>query len=190
MRLCYLLALCSHLVHSSTEVSVSSAEAHDEKLCIVRIADNFKVWHDYVVYLLLTLAGHQVVVVRIGRDGACLVVFLQSAQYMLESLTSRHCPVAGAILCSHVWSPCALHLFWHVWWLYRCHGIEVWQAECARTVSHVGVSEQDYWCHMLQRHLRCFVCCIETVCRRCGCHDWHRRFAVTSEECLQKVCLL
>ena len=153
MCLSHFLALCAHLFHSRAEVTVCSSEAYYEEFRVFNVAYHLKVRHLYVVYLCLTLARHEVVVIGGGRYCAGLVVLLQSTEYVLEALASRYCPVTCTVFRTHIRCPSAFQLLWHVWRVDGVHLREVGQAECSGTVSHVGVGQQHHGGHVLQRYL-------------------------------------
>ena len=90
------LACGAELVHSGVQMAVSAAEADNQQFGIVLVAFHFYIGHFYFGNFLGTQAGHQVVVLRVGRDGACLVVFLQSAEDVGEAFCSGDGPVAAA----------------------------------------------------------------------------------------------
>ena len=53
-------------------------------------------------------------VLRVGADGACCIVLLQTTQDMGESLTTRNSPITGTVLGTHVRSPFALEFLRNV----------------------------------------------------------------------------
>ena len=135
-------------------MAISASEAYDEEVSIVFVAEDLKVWHRYLVYLLLSEVSHEVVVLRVSRDGASLVVLLQSAENVLEALSSRHGPVAHAcLLVSHIWCPRALEFLWHVWRVDGWVLCEVGELEGSRTVRHVCVGHEDDRSHVFECHL-------------------------------------
>ena len=111
------------------QMTVGGAEAHDEQLGIVCIADHLQVGHLDVGNLLLAQTRHQVVVLRVGRDGTRLRVLLQTAQDMREALAARHCPVAGAVLSAHIGSPLALQLLRNIRGIDAVELVHLGQAE-------------------------------------------------------------
>src|SRR5574344_1215811 len=74
----HLLACCTKFVHSRAEVTECAAKAYDEQVCIILVAQHLEVWHLNLVYLFLTQASHEVVVLWVCRDSTSLVVFLQT----------------------------------------------------------------------------------------------------------------
>ena len=102
---CHLVSCGSQLIHGSMQVSVCTSKSYYEQVGILLVTQNFQVRNGYGVNLCLTLACHQIVVLGIGTDGSSLVVFLQSAQDMLESFSARYGPVSCSVFCTHVWCP-------------------------------------------------------------------------------------
>ena len=92
----YLLTGCTKFVHRSVQVAVSTAETDNQQVGIVLIAFYFYVGYFDFGNLLGTQARHQVVVFRVGGDGACLIVLFQSAEDMSETLCSGDGPIAAA----------------------------------------------------------------------------------------------
>ena len=163
-------------------MTIGRAEANDEQVGIVYVALHLEVWHLDIGNLLLAQARHQVVVLRIRRDGSRLRVFLQSAEDMSEALASRHSPVTGTILCTHIGCPLAFQFLRHVRWIDRVKLGEIRELEGSRAVGHEGIGKQHHRSHVLQGHLTGLIGGIETVCRTGGGHHGHRALAVTSEE--------
>ena len=160
----YLLTGSAHLVHRGMQMSVCTAEAHDEQFGILLVALYHEVGYGDGVYLLLAQTSHQVVVLGVGRDGTCLVVLLQASEDMLESLATRYSPVAHAVLLlALVGSPCATEFLGYV---RRIDGGilgQVGQAESARTVGDESIGEQYHRSHVFQSNLRSHIGSIEAV---------------------------
>ena len=162
-------------------MSVCAAKAHNEQVGIVNITINGKVRHLDVCNLLCAQASHQVVVLRIGGYRTGIRVFLQTAEDMLESFATRHCPVACAVLGTHVWCPFALQFLRNIRWVNGIKFFYVRQFESSRTISSECIGEQHNGSHVLQCNLRCLVSGVEAVGRTYCCHHWHRTLAVTAE---------
>ena len=126
-------------------------------------------------------------VLRIGRDGTCLGILLQSAENMLEALASGHCPVAGAVLGTHIGCPLAFQFLGNIRRIDGGHLVEVWKFESARTVCTVSIGEQDDGSHVLQGYLAGHIGGIEAVGRTGGSHHRHGTLTVTAKESLQEV---
>ena len=184
------MAFGAQLVHGGVQVAVCATEAYNEQVGVILVAQHLQVGYLYVVNLLLTQAGHQVVVLRVGGDGPRLVVLLQSAEDMLKALASGHSPVAHAVGIALVGSPAALQLIRHVGWLDGGIFVQFGQTEGSAAVGNVGISHQHHGSHVLQGHLACCVSSVKAVGRRCGGYHWHGALAVAAEEHLQQVCLL
>ena len=148
------------------EVSVGATKAYDEEVGIVFVTQHFEVRHLNLIDFLLTELCHQVVVLWIRRDSTRLVVLLQTAQDVLETFTTRHCPITYTCLrIAEVRCPRALQFLRNVWGIDSWILSEVRQFEGSRAVSYVGVGHQDDRRHVLQCHLGCCIGCIEAICR-------------------------
>ena len=83
----HLLALLLHRLHRLVEVSIGTTPTYDQEICI-GITDHLQL-RDVVsdlIDLRLTGANHLLVVLRIRRDGAGVIVLLQTTQTVCEAL--------------------------------------------------------------------------------------------------------
>ena len=190
VRLCHLVALLAQFVHGRAQVTVGAAEAHDEQVGIIDIAVNGEVGHLDVRYLLRAQTCHQVVVLGVGGYRSGVGVFLQTAQDVLEALAAWHCPVACAVLGTHVWCPLTLQFLRNIRWVDGVEFRHVGQFECSRAVGCKGIGEQHHGSHVLQCYLACLISSVKAVGRTGGCHHRHRALAVAAEQYLQEVGLL
>ena len=168
-------------------MTIGGTEAHNEQVGILHITVHLEIGNLNVGDLLLTQTSHQVVVLRIGRDGTSFGILLQSAEDMLESLATRNCPIAGAVLSTHIRCPLALQFLGNIRRIDGRHLGKVREFESARTVCTVCIGEQNDGSHVLQSYLTGHIGCIEAVRRTDGSHHWHGTLTVTAEECLQEV---
>ena len=168
-------------------MTIGGTEAHNEQVGILHITVNLKVGNLNVGNLLLTQTSHQVVVLRIGRDGTGVGILLQSAEDMLEALATRHCPVAGAVLSTHIRCPLALQFLGNIRRIDGRHLGKVGEFESARTVCTVGIGEQNDGRHVLQSYLTGHIGCIKAIGRTGGSHHRHGTLTITAEECLQEI---
>ena len=169
------------------QVSVGAAESHDEEVCIVLVTFHVQVGHLDACNLLCTQTCHQVVVLGIGADGTRLVVLLQSAKDVGETLATRHSPVTCTILGTHVGSPSAAQFLGHI---RRVDGrifLQLRELEGTAAVGDEGICQQHHGCHVFQGHLGGLVGGIEAVCGRECSHHRHRALTVAAEEHLQQV---
>ena len=169
------------------KVSVGSSETDNEQFCIVLIAKHLKVRNWDSVYLCLALAGHEVVILRVGTYRACLIVLLKTAKYVLEAFPARHSPVANALSITHIRCPRAFQILWNIRRIDGGIVFQVWQLESRRAVSHKGIRHEDYRRHVFQSHFRGRESHFEAVGGTGSGNDRHWALAVTTKESLQEV---
>ena len=106
---------------------------------------------------------------------------------MGKALTTRHSPVAGTVLGTHIRRPFALQFFGNVGRIDGIEFIDVGQFEGSGTVGHEGIGKQHDGRHVLQGDLTSLIGGIETVGRTGGSHHRHGTLTITAEECLQQI---
>ena len=172
----------AHIVHSQTEMSVSTAPANNQQVCVL-VTQHFE-FGDIVCNLIhfgLTQMNHLIVVFGFGRDSACFVALFKTTDAVHESFSSRSSPVAYACFrITLVRSPVAGHIRGHIRRIDGRIFIQIREFPCGRTVSYESISQQYNRSHVFQGNLACHISGVETVGRRC-CSDYrHRAFAVAS----------
>ena len=83
---CNLLSMFAHEVHSQTEMSVGTAPAYNQQVCVF-IAQHFK-FGDVVcnlVHFCLTQVNHLVVVFGFGRDGSGFITLFKPTDTVHET---------------------------------------------------------------------------------------------------------
>ena len=168
-------------------MAVGRTEAHDEQVGIV-VAHHLEVGNGNLRHLLCAQTAHQVVVLGVGRDGAGLAVFLQSAQDVVVALHAGDGPVAHlGLLVAEVRGVVVLHLRRDVVGMNLGQAFHGGQLPCTRTVGDECIGEQDDRSEVLQRNLGSLVGSVEAVGRTGGGDDRHGAFAVAAVEGLQQV---
>ena len=157
----------AHIVHSQTEMSVSTAPAYNQQICIF-VAQYFELG-DVVcnfVHFGLTKVNHFIVIFRFGRDCTCFVTLFKTTDTMHEALCSRDSPIAyTSFFVTLVRSPVSCHIRSYIRWIDSRIFIQVRKFPGCRAVGYKSISQQYNRSHVFQSDFSCHICSIKTVGR-------------------------
>ena len=172
-------------------MTVSSAKAHNQKVGAVHTALHLHIGYRDFCHLFGTQAAHQVMIFGVGRDSPRITVFFQTAQDVHITLLSGTSPIThSGLRITFIRSIAIFHFGSHIRRIDGRIARQVRQPPCTRTIGNKPIRQQNNRSHVLQRHLTSIIGSIKTMSGRSCSNHRHGRFAVTSEQCLQQVCLL
>ena len=130
-------------------------------------------------------------VFRVCRDCSRITVFLQTTQNVHITFLPGKSPITNAgFRITFIRCIVIFHFRSHVRRIDGRIAFQVGQSPCTRTIGNKPVCQKNNRSHVFQCHFTSSISSIKTMSgRSCGNHR-HGRFTVTSEQCLQQVCLL